>query len=141
MPWLILFTCLLVGVQPTVSSYLRRRHGDEVPDPSRTSMSPVTTFFAAADRRVRRLLRRRLRRDDGGGPRVRHSTWSCASSTRSRPSPCSPRTSWPRVIFLVVAELDWRAIVLLAAGSVVGGYVGSHVGRRLPADPAARRSW
>ena len=41
-------------------------------------------------------------------------------------------TSWPTVIFVFVAELDWRAIVLLAAGSVVGGYVGARVGRRLP---------
>jgi uncharacterized protein len=36
------------------------------------------------------------------------------------------------VIFLVVAELDWAAIALLAGGSVIGGYVGSHIGRRLP---------
>ncbi len=37
------------------------------------------------------------------------------------------------VIFLFLAELDWVAIVLLASGSVVGGYVGAHIGRRLPA--------
>jgi hypothetical protein len=36
------------------------------------------------------------------------------------------------LIFLVAAPLDWGAIGLLAAGSVVGGYVGSHIGRRLP---------
>ena len=36
------------------------------------------------------------------------------------------------LIFLVVADLDWAAIALLAAGSIVGGYVGSHIGRRLP---------
>ena len=36
------------------------------------------------------------------------------------------------VIFLAVADLDWAAILLLAAGSVVGGYVGAHIGRRLP---------
>jgi uncharacterized membrane protein YfcA len=36
------------------------------------------------------------------------------------------------LIFVVVADLDWAAILLLAAGSVVGGYVGSHIGRRLP---------
>ena len=35
-------------------------------------------------------------------------------------------------IFLVLADLDWLAIALLAGGSVVGGYVGSHIGRRLP---------
>jgi uncharacterized membrane protein YfcA len=37
------------------------------------------------------------------------------------------------VIFLFLAELDWVAIGLLAGGSVVGGYVGAHIGRRLPA--------
>jgi uncharacterized membrane protein YfcA len=36
------------------------------------------------------------------------------------------------VIFLFLAELDWVAIGLLASGSVVGGYVGAHIGRRLP---------
>ena len=40
-------------------------------------------------------------------------------------------------IFVVVAELDWRAIALLAGGSIVGGYVGSRIGQRLPA-PALR---
>jgi len=36
------------------------------------------------------------------------------------------------VIFLVLAELDWAAVVLLAGGSLIGGYVGAHIGRRLP---------
>jgi hypothetical protein len=37
------------------------------------------------------------------------------------------------VIFVFAADLDWAAVALLAAGSVVGGYVGSRIGRRLPA--------
>jgi len=41
------------------------------------------------------------------------------------------------LIFFVVAELDWRAIALLAGGSIVGGYIGSRIGNRLPA-PALR---
>jgi uncharacterized membrane protein YfcA len=36
------------------------------------------------------------------------------------------------VIFVAVAELDWRAVGVLAAGSIVGGYVGARIGRRLP---------
>jgi uncharacterized membrane protein YfcA len=36
------------------------------------------------------------------------------------------------LVFVVVADLDWTVIGLLAAGSVVGGYVGAHIGRRLP---------
>ncbi len=36
------------------------------------------------------------------------------------------------MVFLFFAELDWRAIGLLAAGSVGGGYLGARIGRRLP---------
>ena len=45
MPWLILFTCLLVGAQPRISRWLRPATSGEAPEP-RTRMSPVTTFFA-----------------------------------------------------------------------------------------------
>jgi len=42
------------------------------------------------------------------------------------------------VIFVIVAEVDWRIVGLLAAGSVVGGQIGATVGRRLP--PAVLRA-
>ncbi len=35
-------------------------------------------------------------------------------------------------VFVLVADLDWTVVVVLASGSVVGGYVGARVGRRLP---------
>jgi uncharacterized membrane protein YfcA len=35
------------------------------------------------------------------------------------------------LIFLVVADVDWTAVALIAAGSVVGGQLGATVGRRL----------
>lgn len=35
------------------------------------------------------------------------------------------------VIFLVVADVDWTVVALIAAGSIVGGQVGATVGRRL----------
>lgn len=37
------------------------------------------------------------------------------------------------VVFLAMAELSWVAVACLAAGSMVGGYVGARIGRRLPA--------
>ena len=37
------------------------------------------------------------------------------------------------VLFVVLADVDWRIVALIAAGSVVGGLVGASVGRRLPA--------
>ncbi|MGI8900180.1 MAG: sulfite exporter TauE/SafE family protein [Nocardioides sp.] len=43
------------------------------------------------------------------------------------------------VIFLFMADIDWRAAGLIAAGAVVGGQIGASVGRRLP--PAALRTF
>ncbi|SDG42885.1 hypothetical protein SAMN05421505_104114 [Sinosporangium album] len=37
------------------------------------------------------------------------------------------------VLFTVVAHVDWAAAGLVALGSMVGGYLGARVGRRLPA--------
>ena len=36
------------------------------------------------------------------------------------------------LIFIFVADLNLTAVVLLSAGSLVGGWVGAHIGRRLP---------
>ena len=41
------------------------------------------------------------------------------------------------LVFIVVADVDWLIVALIAAGSVVGGQVGATVGRRLP--PVALR--
>jgi uncharacterized protein len=35
-------------------------------------------------------------------------------------------------LFVVVADIDWPAALLIAGGSIVGGQVGAVVGRRLP---------
>jgi uncharacterized membrane protein YfcA len=35
------------------------------------------------------------------------------------------------VVFILVAHVDWRAVVLLAVGAVIGGLIGASVGRRL----------
>jgi uncharacterized protein len=36
------------------------------------------------------------------------------------------------LLFIAVAEVDWRVVALIAVGSVVGAQVGATVGRRLP---------
>ncbi|WP_377268758.1 sulfite exporter TauE/SafE family protein [Peterkaempfera sp. SMS 1(5)a] len=41
------------------------------------------------------------------------------------------------IFFLFVAHFDWTAVLLIAAGSVLGGQIGARVGRRLP--PVALR--
>ncbi|WP_040794031.1 sulfite exporter TauE/SafE family protein [Nocardia higoensis] len=35
-------------------------------------------------------------------------------------------------IFIMVAEVNWQAVALIAAGSIVGGQLGARVGRRMP---------
>ena len=37
------------------------------------------------------------------------------------------------VLFILVADVDWRVVALIAVGSVIGGQLGATVGRRLPA--------
>jgi uncharacterized membrane protein YfcA len=36
-------------------------------------------------------------------------------------------------VFVLVAQIDWLVVGLIAAGSIIGGQVGATVGRRLPA--------
>jgi len=36
------------------------------------------------------------------------------------------------VIFIAFSHVAWGAAALLAAGSILGGQLGAHVGRRLP---------
>jgi uncharacterized protein len=38
------------------------------------------------------------------------------------------------LLFIVVADVDWRAAGLVAGGSIAGGQIGATVGRRLPAN-------
>ncbi|MGW4544309.1 TSUP family transporter, partial [Streptomyces chartreusis] len=37
------------------------------------------------------------------------------------------------VVFVAVADVDWAAAAVIAAGSTVGGLLGAKVGRKLPA--------
>ncbi|MCW2843720.1 MAG: putative rane transporter protein [Nocardioides sp.] len=130
-PWLILFTCLLVGAQPTISGWVRtRRTGPDAHLP-RTLMSPVTTVFAAltgvyggyfgAGSGVMMVAVLGLGLDLE--LRVVNALKTMAVFAANVVA---------GAIFLVVADLDWAAVALLAIGSVFGGYLGARVGRRLP---------
>jgi hypothetical protein len=130
-PWLILFTCLLVGAQPWITRWVRRHHDEAHPPAPRETMSPVTTFFAAltgvyggyfgAGSGVMMVAVLGLGLDIE--LRIVNALKTLAVLSGNVVA---------GVIFVFVADLDWRAIVLLALGSVVGGYVGARVGRRLP---------
>jgi hypothetical protein len=37
------------------------------------------------------------------------------------------------VLFIVLADVDWTAVLMIALGSSLGGFLGARIGRRLPA--------
>ncbi len=130
-PWLILFTCLLVGAQPTVSAWVRRRRTGPDAHQPRTLMSPVTAVFAVLTGVYGGYF--------GAGSGVMMVAVLGLGLDLELRIVNALKTvavlAWNVVaglIFVLVAELDWLAIVLLAIGSVFGGYVGARIGRKLP---------
>lgn len=131
-PWLILFTCLLVGAQPAISGWLLRRRddADQVPVP-RTRVSPVTGFFATLVGMYGGYF--------GAGSGVMMVAvlgfgldldLRVVNGLKTLAILASNLVA--TVIFVALADLAWDAIALLALGSVVGGYVGARIGRRIP---------
>ncbi|GAA1142429.1 sulfite exporter TauE/SafE family protein [Nocardioides aquiterrae] len=127
-PWLILGTCLLVGAQPRISRRLRRTHGDA---PTRhVRLSRATTFFstlvgvyggyfgAGSGVMMVAVL--------GFGSNLEFRVVNALKTLAILAS-----NLVASLIFVVVADLDWTAVGLLALGSIVGGYAGARVGRRL----------
>jgi uncharacterized protein len=134
-PWLILGTCLLVGAQPRINRWLRRTHA--APAPVDASLSPATTFFATLVGVYGGYF--------GAGSGVMmmavlglgsHLEFRSVNALKTLAILASNLVA--SVIFLFVADLDWTAVLLLAVGSIVGGYFGARIGRRL--SPNALRS-
>ena len=128
-PWLILFTCLLVGAQPWISRWLRSRNtAEHLP---RTVMSPATLIFAAltgvyggyfgagAGVMMMAVLSLGLDLD----LRIVNALKTLALLAANLVA---------GLIFVFVADIDYTVAGLLAVGSIVGGYTGSHIGRLLP---------
>lgn len=130
-PWLILFTCLLVGAQPMISAWLARRHGDDATMQPRHHLSPVTTFFATVTGVYGGYF--------GAGAGVMMvavlglgTDLDFKVITGLRTLSLMVGNVVAGLIFVVVADPAWDAVLLLAAGSVFGGYIGARIGRRLP---------
>jgi uncharacterized membrane protein YfcA len=130
-PWLILLTCLLVGAQPWITRWLKRHHDEAHPPAPRESMSRPTAVFAA------------LTGVYGGYFGAGSGVMMVAVLGLGLDLPLRVVNALKTLavlsanvvaglIFVVVADLDWVVVSLLALGSVVGGYVGARIGRRLP---------
>ena len=122
MPWLILFTCLLVGAQPTISAWVRRRRTDPDAHRPRHLMSPLTTVFATLTGVYGGYF--------GAGSGVMMvAVLGFGTDLELRVVNALKTLAVlagnlvAGAIFVVVADLDWQAIGLLAMGSVFGGYV------------------
>lgn len=128
-PWLVLLTAVLVGVQPWVSRRVRARRGGEVAD--REQMSAPTTFFATLTGMYGGYF-------GAGAGVMMMAVLGFGLDLELRVINALKTLSLAvanlvaSLIFVALAPLDWRVIGLLAAGSVVGGYVGAHLGRHLP---------
>ena len=128
-PWLILFTCLLVGAQPRISAWLRARNGERHGE--RRHMSPATTAFATLTGVYGGYF--------GAGAGVMMVAVLGLGTDLELRIVNGLKTLSLMVgnivaglIFVVVADPRWDVVVLLAAGSLVGGYVGARIGRKLP---------
>lgn len=128
-PWLILFTAVLVGVQPRISRRVRERAGPDAAP--RTRMSPLTLagtaltgvyggyFGAGAGVMMMAVMGFGLDLELRVVNALKTLSLLAGNVVAS-------------LVFLLLADLDWAAIALVASGSLVGGYVGAVIGRRLP---------
>lgn len=127
-PWLILFTCLLVGVQPRLSGWLRARRRDAG---DRLTPGPVTLLFATLTGVYGGYF--------GAGSGVMMMAVLALGLDLDLRVVMGLKTLAvfaanvvATVIFVAAAPLAWWAVGLLTAGSLIGGYVGARLGRRLP---------
>lgn len=130
-PWLILGTCVLVGTQQRISRFLASRLPDGEVRPARVVLGPVTLAFVALTGVYGGYF--------GAGAGVMmiavlafglDISFTTISAIRTVSVMASNIVAG--VIFALVAEVDWTAVLLLAAGSIGGGYVGARIARVLP---------
>lgn len=130
-PWLILGTCLLVGIQPRLKAWARSRNAHPEGHENLSAVPPLTRVMATVTGVYGGYF--------GAGSGVMMlAVLGLGTSLEFRILNALKTFSVmvanlvATAIFAVIAPVDWRVVVVLAAGSVVGGYAGSHLGRLLP---------
>jgi uncharacterized membrane protein YfcA len=132
-PYLVLFAATLVGIQPFVSAALRRRaerrgvvitSDRETMGPKLTAVSSVIGAYGGyfgAGQGVMLVAFLALGLD------VPLQTINAVKNLAILAANVAAT-----VVFVFVAPLDWLVVALIAVGSIVGGWIGAHLGRRLP---------
>jgi uncharacterized membrane protein YfcA len=132
-PYLVLFAATLVGIQPFVSVALRRRAqrrglvvatDRETMGPRLTAASSVVGVYGGyfgAGQGVMLVAFLALGLD------VPLQAINALKNLAILAANVAAT-----VVFVFAAPLDWTVVGLIALGSLVGGWVGAHLGRRLP---------
>jgi hypothetical protein len=131
-PWLILFASALVGLQPVISGWVRRRAErlGHAPRDRQTMSLPVMVasmamgiyggyFGAGQGVMMVAFLSLGIDVDLKFINALKTLAVFAANVVAS-------------IVFIAMAELDWTAIFLVGLGSIIGGYLGALIGRRLP---------
>ncbi|GLU47235.1 sulfite exporter TauE/SafE family protein [Nocardiopsis ansamitocini] len=123
-PGLILLACVLIVFQPRINAWMRTRR------PARPNGGPLLPFgvygagvyggyFAAAQGIILiGLLGSSLDEDLQRVNALKNALASIVNTTAA-------------VFYIVFAQPNWLVVALIAAGSVVGGYLGARFGRKL----------
>jgi uncharacterized membrane protein YfcA len=131
-PWLVILAATLVAVQPLVSSWMLRRtrrrgglpasRGEDLPRALGVLATVIGVYggYFGAGQGVMLVAFLAFGLDEdlqtvNGLKNIAILSANLAATA----------------VFLVAAPLDWAVIGLLALGSVVGGWLGAHLGRRL----------
>jgi uncharacterized membrane protein YfcA len=125
-PWLILFACLLMALQPRLARKMASRRHRGAEHPLVLAGGVFLTgiyggYFGAAQGVILIALLSIFLADDlqrlNGLKNVLTALINGVAA----------------ILFIVAAPVDYGVVLLLAIGSIVGGQLGAYVGRRLPA--------
>ncbi|RHW28486.1 sulfite exporter TauE/SafE family protein [Nocardioides immobilis] len=129
-PWLVILAATLIAVQPVISRWLRARAAEQPREVSRDFPAPLGGMssligvyggYFGAGQGVMLVAFLALGLDEelqviNGLKNVAVLSANLAAA----------------LVFAFWAPLDWSIVGLVAIGSVFGGWIGAHIGRRLP---------
>jgi len=127
-PILILVACALMALQPRLSAWISHRRVDRARD---VGIAPLTVVFLAGIY--------------GGYFGAAQGVILLATLGVLLPDEMVRTNALKNVLagtvnllaallFIIAAHVEWPVVALIAVGSVIGGQVGAHVGRRIPAN-------
>ncbi|WP_278260652.1 sulfite exporter TauE/SafE family protein [Nocardia sp. AG03] len=128
-PVLIIAALILVVVQPRLAAWVKRGRGEDAPAPAHGGpILLVAVYFtgiyggyfgAAQGVLLLGLLGVFVHEDIQRLNAVKNVLALIVNAVSAS-------------IFIVIAEVNWQAVALIAVGSIIGGQLGARVGRKLP---------